>query len=159
MAMEVRADAEDEVEIAELHGHLGYLMRRAQLWIFADFTRTLAEIPLTPAEFSVLLTIGANPALPQTAIADTLGIERAGLVRLLDRLEQAGWVQRRAAKRDRRSHALHLTEGGTETLERARLLADRHESHVIRRFGPARHADLLRLLADFSPPTDPTPPA
>ena len=55
---------------------------------------------------SVLIVIAANPGLSQSDLADTLGIERARLVRLLDRLEKRGLTQRLNSRTDRRSHAL-----------------------------------------------------
>ena len=74
-------------DLGRLTGHLGYFVRRAQIWIFQDFIRTLAEVDIRPAQYSVLLMIEANPGLSQATLAQTLGIERARLVRLLDGLE------------------------------------------------------------------------
>ena len=48
-------------DLGRLVGHLGYFVRRAQLWIFQDFIRTLAEVDIRPAQYSVLLVIKANP--------------------------------------------------------------------------------------------------
>ena len=52
-------------ELGRLVGHLGYVVRRAQLWIFQDFIRTMAEVDVRPAQYSVLLVIEANPGLSQ----------------------------------------------------------------------------------------------
>ena len=142
-------DAIQDLELGQLRDHLGYALRRAQLWIFRDFTRTLSSIDLSPAAFSVLVVIEANPGLPQRAIAQTLDIERAGLVRLLDRLQQAGWIERRAVLKDRRSHALHLSATGAKSLAGAKRLAMRHEAHVRKRFGEARRETLLVLLREL----------
>ena len=62
------------VDLGRLSGHhLGYLIRRAQIWIFQDFIRTLAEVRIRPAQYSVLLVIEANAGLSQSALARTLG--------------------------------------------------------------------------------------
>ena len=150
-----RADAAGEdlprgVDLGGLTGHLGYLVRRAQLWIFQDFIRTLAILDIRPAEYSVLTVIGRNAGLKQMALASTLGIERARLVHLLDRLERRGLVQRRASATDRRSHALHLTAKGRKMLARIEVLASEHEQHVVARVGGEHHKELLRLLALFA---------
>ena len=75
-------------------GIFGYFIRRLQVWVFQDFIRTLAPIDIRPAQYSVLVVIAANPGLSQSDLADTLGIERARLVRLLDKLEKRGLTQR-----------------------------------------------------------------
>ncbi len=72
-----------------IEAHLGYFVRRLQVWIFQDFIRTLGRIDISPAQFSVLVVISANRGPSQSELAATLGIERARLVRLLHRLEDA----------------------------------------------------------------------
>ena len=100
------------LDLGVLDGHLGYFVRRLQVWIFQDFVRTLAAFDIRPAQFSVLVVIEANPGLSQADLGETLGIERARLVRLLDGLEKRGLTRRQPSPTDRRSHALSLTEAG-----------------------------------------------
>ena len=71
------------LELGVLDGHLGYFVRRLQVWIFQDFGRALACFDIRPAQFSVLVVIEANSGLSQADLAERLGIERARLVRLL----------------------------------------------------------------------------
>ena len=109
-----RRNGRRSLEIGVLHDHLGYFIRRLQVWVFQDFIRTLAPIDIRPAQYSVLVVIAANPGLSQSDLADRLGIERARLVRLLDKLEKRGLTQRLPSRTDRRSHALRLTRDGPE---------------------------------------------
>ena len=95
--------------IGVLNEHLGYFIRRLQVWVFQDFIRALAPVDIRPAQYSVLVVIAGNPGLSQSDLADRLGIERARLVRLFDKLEKRGLTQRLASPTDRRSHALRLT--------------------------------------------------
>ena len=136
-----------------LENHLGYLIRRFQVWVFQDFIRTLEAIDIRPAQYSVLVVIGANPGLSQSDIADTLGIERARLVRLLDRLEKRGLTRRLPSSRDRRSHALQLTAEGQKLLRRAKALAAEHEARLGAKLGEEQshgdacsHAARLRAM-------------
>ncbi|MFZ3249249.1 MAG: MarR family transcriptional regulator, partial [Pseudolabrys sp.] len=39
------------VDLDGLTEHLGYLMRRAQIWVFQDFIRTLAAVDIRPAQY------------------------------------------------------------------------------------------------------------
>jgi DNA-binding MarR family transcriptional regulator len=138
------------LDLGVLDGHLGYFVRRLQVWIFQDFVRTLAAFDIRPAQFSVLVVIEANPGLSQADLADTLGIERARLVRLLDGLERRGLTRRQRSPSDRRSHALSLTEGGREMLEQVKALAAGHEAHLADRLGPEKREALLAALRDSS---------
>jgi DNA-binding MarR family transcriptional regulator len=139
-----------EVALGVLEQHLGYLIRRFQVWVFQDFIRTLASIDIRPAQYSVLVVIGANPGLSQSGLAETLGIERARLVRLLDRLEKRGLTRRLPSPRDRRSHALQLTAGGQKILKRATSLAAAHEARLAGKIGAAEREDMLQVLRGFA---------
>ena len=137
------------IEIGVLSEHLGYFIRRLQVWVFQDFIRTLAPVDIRPAQYSVLVVIAANPGLSQSDLADRLGIERARLVRVLDKLEKRGLARRLASPSDRRSHALRLTPAGQKTLKRAAMLAAMHEAKLIERLGPEQRKSMLTLLRRF----------
>src|SRR6188508_3507560 len=66
------------IELGVLNERLGYFVRRAQLWVFQDFIRRLSSLDISPAEFSVLVVIGANTGLSQAELATTLGISARG---------------------------------------------------------------------------------
>jgi DNA-binding MarR family transcriptional regulator len=144
-----RGRARAAIDLGALDRHLGYFIRRLQVWVFQDFIRTLAPIDIRPAQYSVLVVIAANPGLSQADLAHTLGIERARLVRLLDRLERRGLTRRLPSRADRRSHALRLTRNGRKTLERARALAAVHEAHLDERLGPERRRAMIEALRRF----------
>jgi len=133
-----------------LEGHLGYFVRRLQVWVFHDFVRSLASLDIRPAQYAVLVVIEANSGRSQADVAERLGIERARLVRLLDGLEDRGLIRRRASPRDRRSHALILTRAGQRELKRMKLLAAAHEANLARRLGPEKRATLLASLRSFA---------
>jgi len=141
-----RSSPRPAIVLDVLDGHLGYFARRLQIWVFQDFIRTLERIDISPAQYSVLVVIGANRGLSQAELAATLGIERARLVRLLHRLEERGLVQRLRSSADGRRHALQLTPPGRSALARAKILAARHEGRLIEKLGAERHALLLDAL-------------
>src|SRR6185295_4250750 len=144
-----QTDGRKSLDIGVLNEHLGYFIRRLQVWVFQDFIRTLAPVDIRPAQYSVLVVIAANPGLSQSDLADRLGIERARLVRVLDKLERRGLTQRLASPTDRRSHALRLTREGQKLLNRATLLAATHEAKLIEKLGPEQRKSMLELLKHF----------
>ena len=138
-----------EIGLDGLVGHVGYSVRRFQMWIFQDFIKTLAAVNIRPAQYSVMTVIGANPGMTQMAVAKRLGIERARLVHLLDSLEVRNLVKRIPSRTDRRSHALHLTPGGQVSLRHSKMLAAEHERHVDEKIGPENRRRLLEILSAF----------
>ena len=138
-----------KLDLGQLDHHLGYFLRRLQIWVFQDFIQTLGSMKVRPAQYSVLLIIEANPGRSQAAIGQTLGIERARLARMLHELERRKWVSRRASGSDARSHCLHLTAEGEMALAKIKSLAAQHEARLADLVGPKRHRQLMDLLRDF----------
>jgi DNA-binding MarR family transcriptional regulator len=141
--------ARKAVDIGVLHDHLGYFIRRLQIWVFQDFIRALAPIDIRPAQYSVLVVIAANPGLSQSDLAATLAIERARLVRLLDKLEKRGLTRRLNSRTDRRSHALRLTGDGHRVLRRAKALAAAHETRLNAVLGDGERRLMIDALKRF----------
>ncbi|KIZ39730.1 MULTISPECIES: MarR family transcriptional regulator [Rhodopseudomonas] len=137
--------------LGELSELLGYALKRAQLRVFEDFLHCVAPLQLTPAQFSVLLLLDANPGRNQTEIATTLGILRPNFVAMLDALESRDLCLRTRSPNDRRSHILMLTDKGRATLARAKkLVATKHEARLSEVLGPANRDALLAMLATIA---------
>jgi len=139
----------EKLAFGRLNNHLGFFLRRLQVWVFQDFIQILATMKVRPAQYSVLLIIEANPGRSQAAIGQTLGIERARLARLLHELERRKWISRRASGSDARSHCLHLTADGEKALARIKSLAAQHEARLAEHVGANRRTQLMDLLRDF----------
>ena len=138
-----------DIDLDHLDRHLGYFLRRAQVWVFQDFIRTLSAVDIRPAQYSVLIVVGANPGLSQAELADKLAIERARLVHMLDQLEKRGLIERLPSPVDRRTHALQLTKEGQKLLKRAKALAARHEARLADKLGSSAREQALDLLKGF----------
>lgn len=148
-AASTRRSPRPAIALDVLNDHLGYFARRFQVWIFHDFIRTLAEIDISPAQFSVLVVISANRGLSQAELAVSLGIERARLVRLLHRLQGRGLIERLQSSGDGRRHALQLTSRGRTLLAQAKALAAQHERKLTEKLGAERRKVLLDVLRNF----------
>ena len=137
------------LDIGVLNEHLGYFIRRLQVWVFQDFIRTLAPVDIRPAQYSVLVVIAANPGLSQSDLADRLGIERARLVRVLDKLEKRGLTQRLASPPTGAPMPCGSRATGQKILKRAAMLAALHEAKLIEKLGPEQRKSMLTLLKHF----------
>ena len=144
-----KTEARPVIALGDLDHRLGYFVRRVQVWVFQDFIRRLSGVDLSPAQFSVLVVIGANAGLSQAELAATLSIERARLVRLLHGLESRQLTQRLASATDARRHALQLTRDGRKLLARAQALAAEHESALKQKLGPERYRMMFDAARGF----------
>ncbi len=99
-------------EIAET----AHALRRA-------FDRRVAPLGVTRAQWRALAWLARQPGLRQVELADRLDVEPITLCRIVDRLEEAGLVERRRDPDDRRAWRLHLTDKGVPLVEKLRALA------------------------------------
>lgn len=136
--------------VGMLNASVGYMLRRAQLAVFADFGATLAELDLRPGQFAALMVIDRNRGVTQSEVGATLGIWRTNFVAVIDDLERRGLARRTSSPDDRRSKVLALTAAGEQILERAAELQRTHETRVGRRLGPGGREQLLRILGQLA---------
>lgn len=113
----------------------------------ARFAERVAELDLTPPHVGLLRLIAASPGQSQQAAAQLLGTPPSRLVGLVDALSDRGLVERRRNPGDRRLHALHLTDAGTELLERIAEIGRAHDDAICRSLDPDERGQLRTLLA------------
>lgn len=135
-----------DLDLTGLTSVVGYTLRRAQMAVFEDFIRRFTPFDLKPAQYSVLLVIGNNPARKQSEIAAALGIQRPNFVAMLDELERRGLAERTRSTTDRRSHAVMLTEAGRRLLDAALAEQARQEEDLESLLGPGGRDLLISLL-------------
>ena len=91
---------------------------RVQARVAARAEEALADAGLPPLVWhDVLRTLQDAPCgIRMFEVADAIVMSRSGLTRLIDRLEDAGLVERRSCPSDRRGNFLAITDAGRETL-------------------------------------------
>ncbi len=119
-----------DIDFGILPSLLGYHLRRAQIVMFNDFVKAMADVQITPGQFGVITIINSNPGLTQSALARAVGIERSTMVAVIDALEDRGLVERRPSPNDRRSYALVLSEKGKELHRDLEPLIKEHEQRI-----------------------------
>ena len=101
----------------------GFLLHDTARLMRRDFERRSRSSGLTRAQWAVLAYLARSEGTSQAALAEMLEIEPITLVRLLDRLENAGWVERRPDPADRRVRRLYLTETARPLMDQFQELA------------------------------------
>lgn len=120
----------------------------------AKITRALSAeleaacgIPLT--WFDVLIRLGrsAERRLTMSQLAAQVSLTTGGVTRLVDRIAEAGYVERQNCPSDRRSIYVALTEAGTHKLEEATTThLDGLERHLLEPLDADERTALARAL-------------
>ena len=102
----------------------------------------LRTLGLSIPQFDLLSTLTETEGLTQQELAERLYVTKGNVSGLVDRLVEAGFVERRPSPADRRSHALYLTSEGRALAERAMAV---QEQYVRDTLGRLSAPDLLML--------------
>src|SRR5271154_1630035 len=106
-----------KVDLGVLPRLLGYNLRRANQASWRTYVSFIGENNIRPGLFSLLCLVRANPGIAQIELGTHLGVDKASIVALLDRLERAGLIERRRCTRDRRRQGIFLTDAGSAELD------------------------------------------
>ena len=121
---------------------LGVVFRRYQ----KAATEVMSELPISPRGYQVLSLVIQGPPRRQLTLAQDLGIDRTVMTYLLDDLEQAGLVERRADPADRRARLVSATEAGKELLCTVQRGLDAAEEQVLCSLGEDERGAFRLLL-------------
>lgn len=102
----------------------------------------LRQVGLSVPQFDVLSTLTEREGCSQRELAERLYVTKGNVSGLIDRLVEAGFVERRAIPGDRRSHALFLTPEGRKQAERGIAL---HQAIMQETLGQLPSEDVLQL--------------
>ena len=133
--------------VAFLASDIGRLFRKR--FEASDHVRASASSitgPITGPQMRLLGAISRNPGASQIALANLLDVEPITAARMLDRLQQAGLVERHPDPADRRAWRLHLTPRAEPLLSAARVKIERIVDTALERFSDAERTTLEALL-------------
>ena len=135
-----------KVYIGCLPQFLGYNLRRAHLCVWRKYVALIGENNIRPGLFSALVLVGSNPGIAQIELGRHLGVDKASMVALLDRLEKAGLLDRQRSTRDRRRQGIFLTSRGSAELESLVTQVRALERQLASRFTRVEFEQLLGFL-------------
>lgn len=139
-----------ELKPAEIRAWTAFL--DAQAFLLRRLEAELIEKEdMTLAEFDVLIQLAVAPArrLRMTDLSDRVRLSHSGVTRLVDRMVQAGLVERQRCDSDRRGTFAILTATGRARLRRARPV---HLSGIRQHFGKRLTTTQLCAVAEALEP-------
>ena len=104
--------------------NIGYLLSDSGRLLRRTFDERVRSLGLTAVQARLLLSLVKFPDNNQAFYAERIEVEPITLTRIVDRLEESGWVERVADPADRRARLLHLTDKSREIVEPLRRIVD-----------------------------------
>lgn len=103
-------------------------------------------LDLTRAQWQVLAYLRMQDGIRQGALAEVLELEPISLSRIIDKLEVAGFVERRPDKKDRRSKRLFLLPEAYPMLKQLMVIGDACRAEMLAGISVADARKLMQLL-------------
>jgi MarR family transcriptional regulator, transcriptional regulator for hemolysin len=125
----------------------GFLLRDVTRLYVQRFEQHAAALGLTLAQCKALIRLEDCEGVSQVRLAELTDLEPMALVRILDRMESEGWIERRSDPRDRRVRCLYLTAKARPLLDDIRGLMDRTWGEAFENI-PKQKSELLTELLD-----------
>lgn len=125
---------------------IGFLMSDVARLLRRRFDERARTIGVTRAQWRALTLLSRNEGANQGALAELLEVEPITLCRMVDRLEEAGHVERRRDPGDRRAWNIYLTDRSRPLLDQLRQLADGLVDQALFGLDQAQQAQLTASL-------------
>lgn len=110
---------------------LPHLLRRAWYGLNQAFRRRIAHLGLTPDQFTALRTVLEHEGISQRQLTSLMSSDPNTVASLLERMENAGWIERQTREQDRRTNRLRLKACGRSKYEKAREIAVALQQEVL----------------------------
>lgn len=131
----------------DANASLGSLLNDVSRLIRKRFDQRARDLRLTRAQYYLLAKLSRHEGINQVGLAELLEVEPISAARLVDRMELAGWVERRPDPADRRARRLFLAPKARPVIERMRAIAAGIYEEALAGVGPADRKRLMALLA------------
>jgi DNA-binding MarR family transcriptional regulator len=133
----------DAAEILRAITRIGYLITRARRH---DLVKTVAAVPLDRAAVMVLQQLAEAGPVRSGELAARLEVEAPHVTRQVQKLQQAGYVDRAPDPDDRRAHLIQLTPAGRAASDRIREAGTSGMQAALAHWPPQEQHQLATLL-------------
>jgi DNA-binding MarR family transcriptional regulator len=125
---------------------LGFLMSDVSRLMRRRFDERARKSGATGAQWRTLKILQRHEGLNQGQIAELLEVEPITCCRMIDRLEEAGLVERRRDPADRRAWRIHLTDAARPKLEELHDIAGEMIESALQGLDPSQREALIASL-------------
>ena len=135
----------------ELYGLPAHLIRRCHQIALGLFHEECAAHELTPIQYAVLALLRDHGGVDQITLAGLAALNRSTAADVLQRMENAGLLERRANPDDRRVRLVFPTAAGNRLIKQVDGMVQRVQERLLAPLAPEereRFLDYLARIAD-----------
>jgi MarR family transcriptional regulator, transcriptional regulator for hemolysin len=126
--------------------HFGFVLKEVQrLWVRLVEQR-LPQLGMTFTQCKVLVFLSRNEGATQAKLAETSDTEPMTLVRVLDRMERDGWIERRPDPADRRAHRLYLLPASNPVLAEILRIGEKARNEALAGLSGEQREQMMEML-------------
>lgn len=125
---------------------IGVLLSDSARLLRRRFDARARRIGVSRPQWQVLIALARAEGSNQATLAEMLEVETITVGRMVDRLEDAGLVERRADPADRRAWRLFLTDKAGRLLDELKVIAEGVRAEMVAGLDTADQAVLVDLL-------------
>ena len=125
---------------------LGFLLHDVARLLRKRFEQRAKGLGLTRSHWHALAYLYRNEGIHQGGLADLLELEPITLVRILDKLEERGLIERRQHASDRRVWVLYLKDAARPLLDDMRVIGDATRGDALAGLDEAERDQLMNML-------------
>ncbi len=130
----------------DLNRSFGFVLYETARLLAKRFDQRAKCLGLSRAQCQLLAYLVYHEGINQTGLADLLEIEPISLARLIDRMEQAGWVERRPDPKDRRAWQLFIAAKAKPVFDEMVEIGQDVRAEALRGLSGAERDQILELL-------------
>jgi DNA-binding MarR family transcriptional regulator len=139
-----------EIQIAaddgRLQGMPGHLIRRLQQISFALFVDQAKAFEITPVQYAALVAINSHPGIDQTALCNSVALDRSTVGDVVGRLEKKKLIKRLNGPHDRRTKLLYITPFGRRLIKNIEPVVQSTQRLILAPLKASERGLFLRML-------------
>lgn len=126
---------------------LGFLVTDVARIMRREFDCRARRIGVTRSQWRTLVIVSRNEGCNQGMLADRMEVEPISVARMIDRLEEAGLLERRRDPSDRRAWRIYLTPAAQPLLEQLRKIGEELHEDAMHGLTGTQRTDLEAMIA------------
>lgn len=127
----------------KLEDCIGIVTSKSTKEIVDAFNNRLEDHGITRVQWIALYYIGMNEGITQKDLSDKMDLKESTVVRLIDRMEKEGVIERIKDNKDRRISKLYLTSHGKEKREKVLPIGESFSNEAVEGISE-EHLDIFK---------------
>jgi DNA-binding MarR family transcriptional regulator len=131
----------------QLTTYIGYCFHKAALRLRAHIDGRISEYGIVSPQYGMLMILSIDGPMTQIELGSYMAMDKATVVRMIDGLEEKGYLKRVQSAQDRRAKRLELTSSGRKLIHALGKLRMEAEREFLAPLNAEEKAQLKKIVA------------